>query len=410
MALAAMVTISVHWGCPLVKYDIVPLQPPVPQGTTPLFDSLTFGSRVYELPNHLQNVMVTVSDKKIGVDENGDGIVDYYVADVVTANDYYPFGQLQPGRQYGILGRYGFNGKENDNEVKGEGNQQDYGFRIYSPALGRFLSVDPLQKKFPWLSTYQFSENNPIRFIDLDGAEIFDPFTKWFATDAAITIITKPNSTKAKGYGAIIGVVGSVQGAAEGVVNLVARPVQSAKGLLRVATNTPTENAVEYATNIADKYGDLPEPVQDYAVYGHIAGDLLITASAFKGPIKSTGLKLKAELPPGTQTAGFSFSRAGANLTKKASEFELTHPVETITSSVDYEVISKLSDKELIESVIRPKDYKKVTINTETGKLYDGNTRIYELQRRKLDIDVPYQEYTPDNSMFIEPKEPPKKK
>ena len=23
--------------------------------------------------------------------------------------------------------RYGFNGKENDNEVKGEGNQQDYG-------------------------------------------------------------------------------------------------------------------------------------------------------------------------------------------------------------------------------------------------------------------------------------------
>ncbi|HET9057777.1 MAG TPA: hypothetical protein VFN30_13105, partial [Chitinophagaceae bacterium] len=73
MALAAMVTVSVHWGYLLVKYDIVPLQPPVPQGTTPLFDSLTFGSRVYELPNHLQNVMVTVSDKKIGVDENGDG-------------------------------------------------------------------------------------------------------------------------------------------------------------------------------------------------------------------------------------------------------------------------------------------------------------------------------------------------
>ncbi len=42
------------------------------------------------------------------------------------------------------LYRYGFNGKENDNEVKGEGNQQDYGFRIYDPRLGRFLSVDPL--------------------------------------------------------------------------------------------------------------------------------------------------------------------------------------------------------------------------------------------------------------------------
>lgn len=36
--------------------------------------------------------------------------------------------------------RYGFNGKENDNEVKGEGNQQDYGMRIYDPRLGKFLS------------------------------------------------------------------------------------------------------------------------------------------------------------------------------------------------------------------------------------------------------------------------------
>ncbi|MEZ2442984.1 RHS repeat-associated core domain-containing protein [Chitinophaga sp. RCC_12] len=45
--------------------------------------------------------------------------------------------------------RYGFNGKENDNEVKGEGNQQDYGMRIYDPRLGRFLSVDPLTKGYP---------------------------------------------------------------------------------------------------------------------------------------------------------------------------------------------------------------------------------------------------------------------
>jgi hypothetical protein len=34
--------------------------------------------------------------------------------------------------------RYGFNGKENDNEVKGAGNQQDYGMRIYDPRWGSF--------------------------------------------------------------------------------------------------------------------------------------------------------------------------------------------------------------------------------------------------------------------------------
>jgi RHS repeat-associated protein len=44
--------------------------------------------------------------------------------------------------------RYGFNGKENDNEAKGEGNQQDYGMRIYDPRLGRFLSMDPLSNLF----------------------------------------------------------------------------------------------------------------------------------------------------------------------------------------------------------------------------------------------------------------------
>jgi RHS repeat-associated protein len=67
--------------------------------------------------------------------------------------------------------RYGFNGKENDNEVKGEGNQQDYGMRIYDPRLGRFLSVDPLTKSYPELTPYQFASNRPIDGIDLDGKE-----------------------------------------------------------------------------------------------------------------------------------------------------------------------------------------------------------------------------------------------
>ena len=66
---------------------------------------------------------------------------------------------------------YGFNGKENDNEVKGTGNQQDYGFRIYDPRLGKFLSVDPLSQEYPWNSTYAFAENDVIRCVDLDGAE-----------------------------------------------------------------------------------------------------------------------------------------------------------------------------------------------------------------------------------------------
>ncbi|MBX2887993.1 MAG: hypothetical protein KF829_05020 [Ferruginibacter sp.] len=80
---------------------------------------------------------------------------------------------VMPSRKYdaGNGYRYGFNGKENDNEVKGEGNQQDYGERIYDSRLGRFLSTDPLYKQYPELTPYQFSSNNPVFNIDIDGLE-----------------------------------------------------------------------------------------------------------------------------------------------------------------------------------------------------------------------------------------------
>jgi hypothetical protein len=55
--------------------------------------------------------------------------------------------------------------------VKGEGNQQDYGIRVYDPRLGRFLSVDPLSPQYPELTPYQYASNTPIWAIDIDGLE-----------------------------------------------------------------------------------------------------------------------------------------------------------------------------------------------------------------------------------------------
>ena len=80
-----------------------------------------------------------------------------------------------PGRKYtaGSEYRYGFNGKENDTEVSGDGNQYDYGFRIYNPRIGKFLSTDPLTKNYPMLTPYQFASNSPIANIDLDGLESY---------------------------------------------------------------------------------------------------------------------------------------------------------------------------------------------------------------------------------------------
>jgi hypothetical protein len=55
--------------------------------------------------------------------------------------------------------------------VKGVGNEIDYGMRVYDPRVGRFLSLDPLQKKYPWYTPYQFAGNKPILFVDIDGLE-----------------------------------------------------------------------------------------------------------------------------------------------------------------------------------------------------------------------------------------------
>ena len=137
------------------------------------------GQKLYELSNHLGNVLATVSDRRQPVSLNSTTI-DHYEPVVMSATDYYPFGMEMPGRMYsGGTYRYGFNGKENDNEVKGEGNQQDYGMRIYDPRVGRFLSVDPITKKYPELTPYQFASNQSIGAIDVDGLEAWQVKNTW---------------------------------------------------------------------------------------------------------------------------------------------------------------------------------------------------------------------------------------
>lgn len=215
----------------------------------PLYSSnLTRGSKFFEFTNHLGNVLVTLSDKKGSLPATGS--LPAYQPDVVSAQDYYPFGMLMPGRTFGtgvnaeggVMGetanvngytlpvdltlvsrsagapdayaatssieftgsfeslpadefdayiadstyaggangtvsnlagsggyRYGFNGKENDNEVKGVGNQIDFGARAYDPRIGRWFSTDPDAHKYPGYSPYSFVLNTPMSAVDPDG-------------------------------------------------------------------------------------------------------------------------------------------------------------------------------------------------------------------------------------------------
>jgi RHS repeat-associated protein len=67
---------------------------------------------------------------------------------------------------------FAFNGKERDNETYGEGNAYDFGARIYDPRLGRWLSVDPLQAKYPGFSPFVFVLNMPLSAYDPDGRDV----------------------------------------------------------------------------------------------------------------------------------------------------------------------------------------------------------------------------------------------
>ncbi len=82
------------------------------------------------------------------------------------------FGMQMSERSYSSAAyRYGFNEQEKDNEVWGEGNSYSFEFRVLDPRIGKFLSVDPFSKDYPWNSPYAFAENRVIDGIDLEGLE-----------------------------------------------------------------------------------------------------------------------------------------------------------------------------------------------------------------------------------------------
>lgn len=78
---------------------------------------------------------------------------------------------LVPNRHSEDNYRYGFQGQEKDDEIKGEGNSLNYTFRMHDPRVGRFFAVDPLAPKYPFYSPYQFSGNRVIDMVELEGLE-----------------------------------------------------------------------------------------------------------------------------------------------------------------------------------------------------------------------------------------------
>jgi len=74
--------------------------------------------RMHEFSNHLGNVLATITDRKV---PNVSGTsFTYFNPQITTITDYYPFGMQIEERSWVASSssyRFGFNGKEMDNEV-----------------------------------------------------------------------------------------------------------------------------------------------------------------------------------------------------------------------------------------------------------------------------------------------------
>ncbi|MEN9973276.1 MAG: hypothetical protein RIS20_1623, partial [Bacteroidota bacterium] len=122
---------------------------------------------------HLGNVLTVIHDIKIPLNNgSGPGVSSYRVG-IRTCSDYSPFGVELDGRTVSGGYRYGFQNQEKDDEVNGMGKIVSYEFRMQEPLLGRFISKDPLSKRFPKNSPYAFSENKVIHAIELEGLQCF---------------------------------------------------------------------------------------------------------------------------------------------------------------------------------------------------------------------------------------------
>ncbi|GFD91574.1 hypothetical protein KUL154_03070 [Alteromonas sp. KUL154] len=136
-----------------------------------------------------------------------------FIPEVIAYNDYYPFGMLMPNRHgQADSYRYGFQGQEKDDEVKGEGNSINYKFRMHDPRLGRFFAVDPLFKEYPFNSPYAFSENFVIAGTEIEGLETGFVISK----QGDIEVVSGPSVTTSEAF---VNTSDAMLGRATGITN-----------------------------------------------------------------------------------------------------------------------------------------------------------------------------------------------
>ncbi len=123
---------------------------------------------VYQYKDHLGNIRLSYTDS--------DPDPEVETLEIIEENNYYPFGlkmrgfnEMNSALGNSVAQRWKFGGNEYQEELNL--GWYDITARNYNPELGRWMNIDPLADKFPQISSYVYTLNNPINFVDFDGRE-----------------------------------------------------------------------------------------------------------------------------------------------------------------------------------------------------------------------------------------------
>jgi RHS repeat-associated protein len=105
----------------------------------------------------------------------------------LSITNYYPFGLTFNSyqRENSLANQYQFNGKELQDELSL--SWLDFGARMYMSDVSRWVAIDPLSEHMRRNSPYDFSFNNPLRFIDPDGMKPSDVIVNGMDKQGAVT-------------------------------------------------------------------------------------------------------------------------------------------------------------------------------------------------------------------------------
>ncbi|WP_074410439.1 DUF6443 domain-containing protein [Aquimarina megaterium] len=120
---------------------------------------------VYQFKDHLGNIRLSYKDA------NGNGSITQ--SEIIEEKNYYPFGMTHSGYNTTVRGRnhnYGFGGKEEQDELGLK--WMDFGARNYQADIGRWMNPDPLSEKYYEYSPYNYTLNNPVKYVDPDGMDV----------------------------------------------------------------------------------------------------------------------------------------------------------------------------------------------------------------------------------------------